>query len=430
VSNTRSLTSLGPRYAALWVGQAVSQFGSYVAYLSLPLLVAYIHRTQSAGEGSVLDFSITYALETGPTLLIGLVGGVVLDRWHLRPMMVATDLLRACAFFYLAGHIDNYGVSTVFVVAFLVGSLNTLFDGAMYAVVPGLVPEHRLAQANSLIAASQQANFALGPMAAGIMSFTTRTPALGLYINGLTFIVSAISLYWVGRVAHHRPDSDERQGFFTEAANGIRYIMAEARLRLTTIASAIPNFVFGFIEATFVVLAYDVFKTENDFQVGLLIAAFGVGGLFGALASPSIIRRIGLGKTMTIGMAITGICMVAVMQTQYGFLAIVLQIGWMVGIGLINVSLATIRQHYATPSMLGRVISASRALGWATLPIGALVGGWLGSLDSIEDSYQIVAQTFPILIVGTAIWMFTTVVWRDTFGPREETDETAGVAPT
>ena len=377
MSNARSLTSLGPRYHALWVGQAVSQFGTYVAYLSLPLLVKYIHDV-GGGESPVLDFSITYALETSPTLIIGLVGGVVLDRWHLRPMMVATDLLRASAFFYLAATIGSYDVSTVFIVAFLVGSLNTMFDSAMYAVVPGLVPEHRLSQANSLIAASQQANFALGPLAAGIMAVSTGTPALGLFINGLTFIVSAISLYWVGRVAHHRPDSDERQGFFTEAANGIRYIMAEARLRITTIASAIPNFVFGFIEGTFVVLAYDVFKTQNDFQAGILLAAFGVGGLIGALMAPYIIRRIGLGKTMTIGMAITGVCLVAVVRTQYGFLAMALQIGWMFGIGLINVSLATIRQHYATSSMLGRVISASRALGWATLPIGALVGIVLG----------------------------------------------------
>jgi MFS family permease len=410
---------------ALWVGQAVSQFGTYVAYLSLPLLVDYLHDLY--GEGSVLDFSITYALETGPTLIVGLVGGVLLDRWHLRPMMVATDLLRASAFFYLAATIGDYGVGTVFVVAFLVGSMNTLFDGAMYAVIPALVPETRLAQANSLISASQQANFALGPLAAGIMAFSTGTPALGLFINGVTFIVSAISLYWVGRVVHHRPAADERQGFFTEAANGIRYIMAEPRLRITTIASAIPNFVFGFVEATFVVLAFLVFKTENEAQVGILLAAFGVGGLIGALLAPYVIRRIGLGRTMTIGMSITGICLVTVMQTEYGILAVALQMGWMFGIGLINVSLATIRQHYATGSMLGRVISASRAIGWATLPIGALVGGWLGTLGQDEDAYARVAQTFPILIVGTALWLFTTVVWRDTFGPREESDEATPV---
>ncbi|MEX1249260.1 MAG: MFS transporter, partial [Acidimicrobiia bacterium] len=405
-------------YLALWVGQAVSQFGTYVAYLSLPLLVAYIH--ELSGEVSVLDFSITYALETGPTLIVGLVGGVLLDRWHLRPMMVATDLLRASAFFYLAATIDSYGVVTVFVVSFLVGSLTTLFDGAMYSVVPGLVPEHRLAQANGFIAASQQANFALGPLAAGILAFSTGTPALGLFLNGVTFVVSAISLYWVGRVAHHRSSADERQGFMTEAANGVRYIMAEPRLRITTIASAIPNFVFGFVESTFVVLAFLVFRVQDEAQIGILLAAFGLGGLIGALAAPAIIRRFGLGRTMTAGMAITGVCLVIVMRTEYGIVAILLQMGWMFGIGLINVALATIRQHYATRAMLGRVITASRAIGWATLPIGALVGGWLGR---DEANYPLVARAFPILIIGTAIWMFTTVVWRDTFGPREESGD-------
>lgn len=400
------------------MGQVVSQFGTYVAVLSLPFLVNYIHA--QAGESSTLDFSITYALETAPALLVGLTGGVLLDRWHLRPMMIATDLLRASAFFYLAATIGDYGVGSVFVVAFLVGSLSTLFDGAMFAMVPALVPKERLSDANGLIAASQQANFALGPLAAGIMAASTGSPALGLFVNGTTFVISAISLKWVGRVAHHRSASDSRQGFITEAANGIRYILAEPRLRITTIASAIPNFVIGFIEATFVVLAALVFLVDNEAQIGILFAAFGVGGVIGSLLATRIIRRIGVGRTMTIGMTITGVCLSAVMFTEYSITTILLQVGWMIGVGLINVSLATIRQHYATESMLGRVISASRAIGWATLPIGALVGGWLGASES---TYPMVARIFPVFLIGTAIWMYTTVVWRDTFGPQPKSQQ-------
>jgi hypothetical protein len=67
--------------------------------------------------------------------------------------------------------------------------------------------------------------------------------------------------------------------------------------------------------------------------------------------------------------------------------------------------------------MIGRVITASRAMGWATLPIGALVGGWLG--DS-ADFYPWVARTFPFFLLGTAAWLATTVVWSDTFGPTFE----------
>ncbi len=415
MSYARSLTSLGPRYTALWVGQAISQFGTYVAFITLPFLVVYIQR--KSGSASVLDFALTYALENIPILLVGLFGGVLLDRWPLRPVMISADLVRACAFFYLAADIDNYGIGTVFAFALLVGSMTTMFDGAMSALLPSIVRENQLAQANGLISASQQANFALGPLAGGILAFTTGSPAVGLFLNGATFVVSAISLKWVGRVGHQRTASADRQGFMTEAANGIRYIMKEPRLRVTTFAAAIPNFVVGFIEGTFLVLAAFVFLTENEGQIGILYAALGIGGVIGALVAPYVIAKIGLGKTLTMGMSITGICLFAVMFTTYSITTLALQVGWMFGISLVNVPLATIRQHYSSEVMLGRVVTASRAIGWATLPLGALIGGWLG--DS-ETTYPLVARTFPVLLIATAIWLYTTVIWRDTFGPVEE----------
>jgi hypothetical protein len=136
--------------------------------------------------------------------------------------------------------------------------------------------------------------------------------------------------------------------------------------------------------------------------------------VIGALVAPRIIRSFGLGKTLVLGMGVTGVAMFSVMFTNYGPLAIGLQVGWMVGVSVINVPLATIRQHYAPPSMIGRVIAASRAIGWATLPLGALVGGWLGAS---EETYPWVARIFPVLLLGTALWLSTTVVWKDTFGP-------------
>jgi MFS family permease len=151
---------------ALWVGQTISQFGTYVALLTVPLLV--LHIQEASGTENTLDFAIAYALETAPTLLVGLIGGVILDRIHLRPMMVATDLLRACAFFYLAAQVGSYGVGTVFAMAFIIGSMTTLFDGALYAMIPALVPKNRLSDANSFVTASIQANFALGPLVAGV----------------------------------------------------------------------------------------------------------------------------------------------------------------------------------------------------------------------------------------------------------------------
>ncbi len=410
------MTTLGPRYMALWVGQTVSQFGTYIAFLTLTFLVKAI-QDSTGTEFRTLDFAITYALETAPALLAGLVVGVLLDRWHLRPVMIATDLLRASAFFYLAAAYGSYGIGTVFLVAFIVGSMTTMFDGALFTMIPSLVGRRRLADANSFVSASIQANFALGTLAAGVLTVATGGPQFGLFVNGLTFVVSAICLYWVGRVDAHPSTQGPRRGFFREAADGIRYIWAEPRLRITTIAAAVPNFVMGFVEAAIVVLFPIVIGATDAREIGILVSAMGVGGIIGALIAPRVVRAVGLGRTLVLGMTIAGTLLLVFMFSSYGWVALALNVGWMLGVSLINVPLATIRQNYAKEGMLGRVVTASRAIGWATLPIGALVGGWLADT---EEMLIVVARTFPILLVLTAIWLYTTVVWSSTFGPNFE----------
>jgi len=396
----------------LWVGQTISQFGTYVAIITVPLLV--LHIQEASGSENTLDFAIAYALETAPTLFVGLVGGVLLDRIHLRPVMITTDLLRACAFFYLAAGVGSYGVGTVFAMAFIVGSMTTLFDSALYAMIPALVPKNRLSEANSFVTASIQAMFALGPLVGGFLAFAFAGPAVGLFFNGVTFVISAWTLKYVGRVAHHVDVGAPRGSYMSELVAGIRHIWDEPRLRVSTIAAAIPNFVIGFVEATFVVLATVVIGTQTETQIGILFFFMGVGGVSGALVAPRFTRAMGLGRAMVSGLALAGVTLLAFMFTTYGLLPMILLAVFMFGVSVINIPLATIRQIYAGEAMLGRVIAASRAIGWATLPIGALIGGWLGNTDG---TYPWIARLFPLILIGCALWLFTTVIWTDTFGP-------------
>lgn len=407
-----SMRSLGPRYVALWIGQTISQFGNYIAVITVPLLI--LHIQEASGDLSTLDFALAYAADTAPTLLIGLLGGVLLDRIHLRPVMIATDLLRACAFFYLAAEVGSYGVGTVFAMAFIVGSMTTLFDASLYAMIPALVPKERLSDANSFVTASIQAMFALGPLVGGVLTYLFATPAVGLFVNGASFVISAWTLKYVGRVAHHAEATGERPSVMTEFVEGMRKIWSEPRLRISTISAAVPNFVMGFMEATFVVMAVVIFETETEAQIGVLFFFMGFGGLIGALYAPNFTRAMGLGKAMTSGLALAGVCLLAAMFTTYGVLTMALLALFMVGVSVINIPLATIRQIYAGEKTLGRVISAARAIGWATLPLGALVGGWLGNTES---TYPWIARLFPLILLGCALWLFTTVIWSDTYGP-------------
>jgi len=412
---------LGHRFRALFSGTAVSLLGNYVAYLTIPLLVVQV--VGAADEA--LPFSLAYALETAPTLIFGLVGGVILDRIRLRWAMIVADLVRASAFFYLAATADTVTIGTVFAIAFLVGSFAAVYENALYAIIPAIVSRENLAKANGLISATQSAMFAAGPMLAGAMS-ALAGPAPGLWFNGSTFIISAIAVYLVGPVGYIPTEEEEQAGFVEETLNGLRFLVGERRLRDSTITAAGANIVFGFIEGTFVVMATVVLGTTNDFQIGVLIVAFGLGAILGASVADRVIRVLGLGRTMILGVGTMAVGMALTVFSKFGVLALVFAFVMLCGIGLVNVPIATIRQVYTPPAMLGRVITASRALSWGTLPIGALIGGLLAE----RMNYAAVVRSTPIILIALALWLFTTPLWSDTFGPthrrlRRAAEETA-----
>lgn len=403
-----SAGGLGPRFRVLFLGQAVSLLGNYVAYLTLPLLVLDI----VGSAESAVPFSITYALETLPTLVFGLLGGVILDRVNLRFTMIVADLVRAAAFFYLASTVGDAQLATVFAVSFLVGSFSAAWENALFSILPQLVPRDRLATANGRIAATQQITFALGPVLAGAMALMAG-PGPGLWFNGGTFIVSALALFLMGHVPRTPSDEEEGRGFIEGTLNGLRFLVGERRLRDSTIAAAAANLVFGFIEGTFLVMATIVLGTTSDIQIGVLIAVFGLGGAAGAGMADRVIRWLGLGRTMTGGLAIMALAMALLVFSRFGAVALVLAFVMFLGIGLVNVPIATIRQIYTPPAMLGRVITGSRALSWGTLPIGALLGAFFA--DQID--YTAAVRATPLLLVAVAVWLVTTPLWRDTFGP-------------
>lgn len=405
---------LGPRFRTLYIGTAVSLLGNYVAYLTIPLLV--LQMIGGDANENATPFSLTYALETLPTLVFGLVGGVILDRVRLRWAMILADVARAAAFFYLAAFSGNGlgpdDLVNVYAVAFLVGSFSAVFENALFAILPAIVTKEQLAQANGRIAATQAAMFASGPMLAGAMSALFDSPSPGLWFNGTTFLFSAIAVYLVGPVGFLHSEEEARSGFVEETLNGLRFLVGERRLRDSTITAATANLVFGFIESTIVVMATAVLGATN-FQIGILIVAFGLGSILGAGTADRVIRIFGLGRTMTLGLLTMAVGMTLLVFSEFGIPALVFGFVMFIGIGLVNVPIATIRQVYTPPAMLGRVITASRALSWGTLPIGALLGGMLAD----QTNYTTTVRFTPLILFGLALWLFTTPLWSDTFGP-------------
>jgi predicted MFS family arabinose efflux permease len=404
----RAERGLGSRFRALFWGQAVSQVGDYIAYLTIPLFVVAL-------TDSNVDLALTYALEIIPGIAFGLVGGVLLDRLPMRGVMIIADLARAGAFFGLAALVASPRPSTigvVFLISFLIGTFSSVFQNGLAAMLPSLVPADQLNLANSRITTSQQVALVTGPLVAGALAGQFGL-APGFIVNGITFLVSALSIWLVGRVPV-RLAMEERGKFLEEAMHGLRYLWSEPRLRASTIAAASANAAVGFLESTFVVLGTDVVGAGVT-EIGTMLMALGLGGIVGALLAPRVSRILGLGRTMTVGMILFGLAFWVTVHSRFGPGVLLVLFVMFIGISLVNVPLATIRQIYTPTSMLGRVITAARTIGWSTLPIGALAG------SAIADGagYQVAARATPLILIVTGLWLLLTPIWSNTFGGHE-----------
>lgn len=415
---------LGRQFQILWTGQIVSQFGDYLAYFSIPLFVVFL-----SNDDAAQNLALTYTIETIPAVVVGFFGGLLIDRLPIRLSLAVSDLARAAAFAFLAsfaasGPIENgdQGLGFVFAVAFIAGTFLNLFASGLYVLVKQLVGQDRLAEANGRIAAVQNLAFALGPVVAGLLVSATGEFTLVFTVNAISFALSALSIAMIGPVPRLRQtnanadggDSIEREGLLADIFNGLRYLWSEPRLRTSTVAIAIANLSVGFLEATLVLTADELGATE-DWQKGVVFAALGIGAAFGAWTAPGFIRYMGLGRAMIAGLFTLGIAFSVFVRMTFGALLLFYVFIAFIGLQLINVPLVTIRQTFTPDLMLGRVLTASRAIGWAPTPIGALIGTTLVSAELVD--FLTAVQLAPILIIAVGIGLIPTVIWGDTFGP-------------
>src|SRR5215831_2775921 len=132
-------------FVLLWAGQSVSELGSAVTYVALPL-VAVLVLNASAFEVGLVTAATSFAW-----LVVALPAGVWVDRLPRRALLVGTDMGRALllASIPVAWSLHRLSVGQLIAVAFLVGLLSVLFDVGYPAYLPSVVGRDRLVEGNS-----------------------------------------------------------------------------------------------------------------------------------------------------------------------------------------------------------------------------------------------------------------------------------------
>lgn len=364
-------------FRLLWAGQSVSDLGTAVSQVVLPL-VAVVYLQATAFEVGVLA-----AIEWLPWLLIGLPAGVWVDRTRHRPLMLWCDVIRALAIgsVPIATAFGRLYLAHLYIAALATGMATVVFQVAYQAYLPTLVDERSLAEGNAKLQGSQTVMQVGGSGLGGMLVQLFRAP-FALVADAVSYVLSALSL-WAIRAREPRPEPVERN-LRREIAEGARFVRADPLLRVMTLAPAVGNFFFtGFSGIAVLFLVRSVHLQPAS--VGVLMGVVGVGAVLGAALARPVGRWIGTSRAVWLVSLLTTPFGLLIPLTSRGAGLLFFVVGTVVlfiGILIYNVTISAFRQAYCPPNLLGRVVASMRFVLFGTVPLGALVGGalasWLG----------------------------------------------------
>jgi MFS family permease len=381
-----------PDFTKLWVGQSISLVGSQVTLLALPLTAAVFL------GATPLQMGILSAIESLPALIFGLMAGVWVDRHKRRPVLIAADIGRALvlAAIPLTALLGVLRIEVLYIVGFLAGGLGLFFNVAYRSYLPSLVSKERLVQANSRLELSNSVAEIIGPGAAGGLVQLLGAP-LAIAVDAVSFLVSAFSL---GRIRTPEPalqSSDEEQNLGREIKDGLRLVFGENRLRalagcITTLS--LFNAVFEAVQILFLTRQLGL----SAGWLGVIFASGSVGFLLGALAAGWVTGRIGLGRSLVLGVIVTGASDLLVplagrLHVLFAVVGMLILAQFFFGLGLtiFQIGQVSLRQSLTPDRLQGRMNATLSMLSWGIVPLGGLLGGVLGQTLGLSPTLVLAA---------------------------------------
>ena len=386
-----------PNFLKLWIGETVSLLGSQVTFLAVPLTAAM---TLNA---TPLQMGTLGTMQYLPWLLVGLLAGVWVDRLRRRKVMVAADLGRTVllGLIPLAAVAGILRMEHLYIVGFLVGIMNVFFDVAYAAYLPTLVSRDRLVEANSKLQVSASIAEISGPgLAGGLVQLVTAP--LAIAVDALSFLVSALSLTWIGTPEPKPAPTDDSRNILAEIRGGLWLVFSNPILRAFALASVTTNFFVDVHLAVFVLYATRELEV-SPVILGSIYAVGSIGGLLGSLVAERLVKRLGLGRVIVGAQILVTFAVLAIPLSGRQIwitvpLVVIAEALWGFAVVVYVVNTVSLRQVITPNQFQGRVTASLRFVTWGVAPLGFLLGGILGETIGLQATL-LVAVTGPLLSV-------------------------------
>jgi len=281
----------------LWTGQLVSTIGSSLTDLAAGILI--YQRTHSA-----LAVGLMLMATAVPSLIVGLVAGVFVDRFDRKKIMIASDLIRAGLVVSIP-FLIQIDILLLYVVVLFASAIKQFFDPAEQSVLPDVASEEELSAANAFLSISSFGSTAIGFAAAGFLA-STGDINLAFYVDGLTFVLSAVCIFFV-RIAPMVVDETTSVGaVVSNLRAGISMLLGTPILRSTLIVFAPVLFAFGLWNVLLLPFAVGPLG-GTEFEYGLQEGLTSLGFVAGSLLMAKYIDRLPEGTWMVVSFAVMGV---------------------------------------------------------------------------------------------------------------------------
>ncbi len=388
-------------FLKLWAGQTISQVGSQISFLTLPLIAAL---TLNA---TAFEMGVLAAIGSLPALIVGFYAGVMVDRRKRRPVLVTTDIARALllAIIPLAWVGGELTIELLVVIAFALGLCGLFFDLAYQAFLPHVVHREQLVEGNAKLELSRTVAEIAGPGFAGVLLHLVTAPLLVL-LDAASYLGSGLLIASIrsSETANRQPS--HKQGVWQDIREGLGLVTSRGVLRSSVGCTILLGFFNAALEAVFVLYVVRVLHI-GPALLGIIFGVGSIGFLIGTALPVRMSHRVGFGTTTAVGVALVALSDLMVpLAAGSPWLVVPLlmmaQFVFGIGITIFRVNQSSLRQSVVADAFRGRVASVIHVGVGGAILLGALVGGVLGEVVGLRMTVAIAAAG-ELLV---AVWIF------------------------
>jgi MFS family permease len=390
-----------PMMRRLWYAQVISVFGDFLALFAvISILTFKLHATAQ----QVTGVQIAYML---PIAVLGILAGVFVDRWPLKPTMVSSDSIRAvlCLLLLAATRIWQY-----YAILAAISVVSSFFQPAQGVAIRSAVPLHGLRSANALI---QQVMFGMrivGPAIAAFMVAYLGAKSCYLF-DSLSFVASACLIASIALVrtapkpaATDSKDVSAIRKIWLDMKQGISFIVHHAALFFVILAMAAGMFVIGCFGPLIAIYVRDSLHASTK-MFGIVSPMIGLGMLLGVNGLNTFGKK--LSNTLLVYCGLCGIAVGLVILTLLPHVWSTLVGNFIIGIAVaaIIVPAQTLFQQATPPELIGRVGSTFMSIVFGAQIGGLVLSGILTQHIGVRQVFALCAGMLIVLVAVGKLWM-------------------------